>query len=309
MRRTNSRLAAHAHARQLLAVSRADTAALAVSRVVRRARRALALLLRRPPCYGECLTVARAVLAELFADLQDGVRASVSRQARLSAVAVRASLRRALPARALRHLARRRGLCESVEWGDLLSPWRDEGEQPTADELAALLFPPPDEGIIQATVYDAGWLDRFLAGSSLGSPSLVAAQIAGSLLAGQSPPEIARQIEPMLAGVEASARRVARTESMRVAQAVQLRMHEQLGDLVIGWQVRATLDRNTRSWHAKRDGQVYYLAPGPGQKGMQQCPNPPDEAIDPAERPPGAPATAWCCRCFLVPVLRDVDTQ
>jgi uncharacterized protein with gpF-like domain len=74
--------------------------------------------------------------------------------------------------------------------------------------------------------------------------------------------------------------------------------------LLIGYQVHATLDQHTRPWHKQRDGTVYYKNPGPGQKGMAQMPNPPDEAADPRERPPGTPHTAWNCRCYLTPVLR-----
>ena len=92
---------------------------------------------------------------------------------------------------------------------------------------------------------------------------------------------------------------------MRVAAATQMDAHAALGDLVVGYKVHATLDNNTRPWHRSRDGQRYYLDPAPDQKGMAQCPHPPDEAADPSERPVGTPRTAWNCRCYLTPILRD----
>ncbi len=122
---------------------------------------------------------------------------------------------------------------------------------------------------------------------------------------GQSQQEIARAILPAVQGVRASARRIARTESLRVAGAVQMDTHEGLGDLVVGYRVMATVDKNTRAWHAKRDGTIYYADPAPGQKGYAQMPHPPEEPADPAERPAGTPQMAFNCRCTLIPVLRE----
>ena len=48
--------------------------------------------------------------------------------------------------------------------------------------------------------------------------------------------------------------------------------HAQLGDLVAGWQVHATLDERTRPEHAARNGTIYWLHPKAGQKGVGEMP-------------------------------------
>jgi SPP1 gp7 family putative phage head morphogenesis protein len=167
------------------------------------------------------------------------------------------------------------------------------------DELFAvvqhLLFPPFTVPEVQAVVYASGWAQRLSAGTKLGSPSVLAGLIAHGLTAGRSQEEIARDILPAVQNVQSSARRVARTESMRVAQAAQMHAHAQLGPLVIGYTVRAVLDQNTRPAHRARDRTAYYAHPGPGQLGYDQMPNPPAEADG---------SIAYNCRCFLTPILR-----
>lgn len=88
-----------------------------------------------------------------------------------------------------------------------------------------------------------------------------------------------------------------RHESIPVSGDEQLDMHERhAGDLIIGYQIHAVLDEQTRPEHRERDGTVYYRDPGPGQKGMDEMPRPPREADG---------NMAWNCRCMLTPVLRD----
>lgn len=190
---------------------------------------------------------------------------------------------------------------------DLLAPLRSPSPL-TTDQARALflrlLFPAPTEQQVHAVVYGSGWQQRLAASTRLARPDEVAGVVFRGILLGQTPREIARALRPVVQGVESSARRIARTEAMRVAGRQQEAAAGQLGDLVVGWQVHATLDGHTRPWHRQRDGTVYYLDPGPGQKGMAQCPHPPDEAADPTARPPGTPRTAYNCRCFLMPVLR-----
>ena len=74
-----------------------------------------------------------------------------------------------------------------------------------------------------------------------------------------------------------------------------MQAHAQLGDLVIGYMLHSAFSEHTRSWHANRDGNIYYFDPEPGEKGMYQMPNPPLEPDDPAERPAGTPHMAWNC--------------
>lgn len=215
-----------------------------------------------------------------------------------TAAATRRNLRAGLSRRRLDALARHRLIgarpLKEDAWDDLF------GEPPGPAELSdaalfALLFPPPPAEFVNRVVYASGWQDRLLAGTRLGSPETLAQIIATGAMMGQSLDEITRLILPAVENIHTSARRIARTEGLRVAASVQMQAHEQLGDLVIGYRIHATLDDRTRPEHRERDGTVYYRDPGPGQKGMGEMPRPPMEAD-------GTPA--FNCRCFLTPVLR-----
>jgi SPP1 gp7 family putative phage head morphogenesis protein len=110
---------------------------------------------------------------------------------------------------------------------------------------------------------------------------------------------IAKELAKVLDGDMVAARRTARTEGLRVATQVHLQTAEQIPDLVIGYQIHATLDSRTRPEHAARHGEIYYRNPGPGQKGFNEMPQPP---IDPGG------VLAYNCRCFLAPVFDGVPT-
>lgn len=174
-----------------------------------------------------------------------------------------------------------------------------------APTVGDILFPGYTSAEVAHVVYSSGWEDRLRAGTKLAAPDRLASVLASSLAAGKNSREVAQDLAPHVQGVQATARRIARTESMRVAQDSQMRCHDQLGDLVVGYQVHATLDQHTRPWHAARSGRVYYLHPRPGQPGPDQQPNPPEEPRDPRERPAKAPQIAYNCRCYLSPVLRE----
>jgi len=156
------------------------------------------------------------------------------------------------------------------------------------------LFPPPDPEQVRGWVFDSGWEDRMAALTALAAPQSLAALIAQGVQASETPEQIARRIRPAVQGVQTSARRVARTESLRVAHVAQMETYERLGDLVVGYQIHATLDGNTRLEHRRRDGTIYYRRPAAGQKGMHEMPRPPMEAD-------GTPA--FNCRCYLTPIL------
>jgi SPP1 gp7 family putative phage head morphogenesis protein len=111
----------------------------------------------------------------------------------------------------------------------------------------------------------------------------------------EPPTSIAREILPAVQNVQASARRIARTESLRVAAAVQMEAHAGLGSLVVGYRINATLDKNTRPEHRARDGTAYYAHPQGDQLGYDQMPRPPQESDG---------SMAWNCRCWLSPLIR-----
>ena len=194
---------------------------------------------------------------------------------------------------------------------DLLFPWRgtdwSSGERIPENEWLSLLFPPPSPELVNATVFSSGWVERLAAGSKLGDPAQMAATVATGMMLGHSQQDIARAPLPLVDGVRTSARRVARTEGLRICQAQQMHAAAELGDLVIGYRLIAVLDTRSRSWHAHRNGRVYYIHPEPGQSGLYKMPNPPDEPQDPAERPAGTPQTAPNCRCGTTVVLRPLE--
>lgn len=280
------------------ALARADRAALRAGAAVRRAWAGLLAILRpddRPPWH-----VAYPAARELFRGLVPAavraVASGLADQARWAYKGHARDLARALPRGVLlAALARRRlrALREDLDFFDLLWPFRGAGSVSNTNVLD-LLFPPPSEQQVFAIVFATGWQLRLA--SKLATPEALAQTVATGLVLGQSPPEIARQLLPVVQGVESAARRIARTEGLRVAGEMQLRCSEQLGDLVIGQRVRATLDVNTRPAHRARDGQAYYARPGPGQQGYDRMPRPPLEADG---------TVAWNCRCYLTPILRE----
>lgn len=164
---------------------------------------------------------------------------------------------------------------------------------------AGMIFDAPDPGTLHRIVYASDWPRRIAAQTRLADPATIATLITQGLAAGRTPAQIARDVRPLVQGVQTSARRVARTECMRVAGEVQLQAWDELGDMVVGYQVHATLDQNTRPEHRDRDGTTYWKEPKPGQKGLDEMPRPPLESARDSYK------VAFNCRCFLAPVLRE----
>jgi SPP1 gp7 family putative phage head morphogenesis protein len=158
------------------------------------------------------------------------------------------------------------------------------------EELASkLVFPPPDSRFVAEVLTRGDWAARLdsLSGLITNSRGLI-----GELITGYSEGEgiagLKKRIEPLVGGIKASAQRIARTEAMRVAEAMQREAWEPLGDMMVGAQIIAVLDERTRPEHATRNGQIYYKNPTGTQRSMAQLPNLPDAAN---------------CRCMASPVL------
>lgn len=169
-------------------------------------------------------------------------------------------------------------------------------DNPSDSLLRKLVLPVPPEHVIRQRV------DRLIA-PFLASPrpdlvdsTKYAAQLVQSYSQGKSLDEIAEDLLPVAEHVRASARRVARTWGMEVANQSQWEAHEQLGpDVVMGYRLKSALTAETRDWHRDRHDTVYYRVPPPGEKGFSQMPRPPREPADPNERPANAPWIAWNC--------------
>lgn len=150
-----------------------------------------------------------------------------------------------------------------------------------ADDLLPFLFPAPTESDVSRVL--APLLDPARWAGGIGdrvrlSALDVAKQIAFGLSAGQTVGELKKLLTPYFEGSRTRAMRSARTFGLVAVQSMTREAHEQLGDLVVGYQVHATLDGATRPEHRARDGTTYWKEPGPGQKGLAEMPNPPREA-------------------------------
>lgn len=190
---------------------------------------------------------------------------------------------------------------------DLREPARDELSEDDAKALfARILFPPPSEqkvkSILDTVLGGTTWyqaLDQNARAAEFG-PDNVAATIAQHFAAGESQREIAKAVLPYVDGVRYRARRTARTFGLAILNASQDAAHEAIADITVGQQVHASLDQWTRTSsdpdknHRMRNGTIYHVHPGAGQKGMDKAPNPPAEYDG---------ELAWNCRCYISPVL------
>ena len=179
------------------------------------------------------------------------------------------------------------------------TPTLGRSEQRQRDQLQEMLFPSlhPSkvESYLKRPVFGQTWDQDLSRASSLEGfdPTALLNRLVNGFSQGQTPQQLAKSIAPAIQGVSKVAKRVARTYGMQVSHAASREAHEQLGDMLVGYQIHAQFDVWTRPWHGARSGTIYYKEPTEDQKGYYQMPNPPLEADDPAERPADAPKMAW----------------
>src|SRR2546426_840009 len=90
-----------------------------------------------------------------------------------------------------------------------------------------LLFPPPPAEIVNRVIFGNGWAEHFQASTRFqADPGRLAQTIAVGQLRGDTPQEIARDLMPAVDNVRSTTKRLARTETMRVAHEVQHDAHE-----------------------------------------------------------------------------------
>lgn len=319
MDRLSSRLASRTGDRQDGLLAQADAAANALDRDILRVWKRLMALLKSGPhpfhVHRQALDIARAMHATLHDSLHghltalartgyDQTRRILGRE--LPAGYLHAALRRKRPALAIRGRARESRLLEDDD------PLQRGGID-IGTTIQDLLFPPLDVRTINrflaTPIAGSTWVQDLSVATRLAPADRIADLLVSGLSRGLTPAQIARTLQPVVQGVQSSARRIARTYGMQVAHAAQQEAHEQLGDLLIGYQINALKDQWTRPWHRERSGTIYYKEPKSGQKGMAQMPHPPLEAEDPSERPAGAPRTAWNCRCVTGRSLIHADVR
>lgn len=323
-----SRLTAHTEARQIEASNLADAAALAVDAAFANQWRRIIATLNTPIIATAQFYAFRELLAILPA-AKASVADSLRKIARWGHTTARRSLRTTLPLGYLQSAVivnATESLMEDTGPGDrpgilelilrsmggdeqtiearirsLLSPGISVNEK--KDVYLDYLFPPPPPAVVDEIVYapvnGRTWEQR-LEGATRTSatPAQLADVVAQGMAQGKSQRQIAKDLLPVVDGVRSSARRIARTEALRVAGQIQERAWNGLGDMVVGLQVRNPLDERTRPAHRLRHGTIYYKDPKPGQKSLAEAPHPPVE-------PDGT--LAYNCRCVMVPELATPD--
>ena len=166
------------------------------------------------------------------------------------------------------------------------------------DQIKDMIFDPlpPDKiaTIVRGTTAGASWQSRLAQQTSLAPPDHLATILTQDFNGQKSPAELARVLKDHVQGVASTARRVARNESMRIAHESRMDAYEDLGDMIIGYQIHATMDSRVRPHHAARSGTVYYKKPVSGQLGLDKMPRPPIEEDG---------TVAHNCRCWITPVL------
>lgn len=166
----------------------------------------------------------------------------------------------------------------------------DLTEEEKRELVEKLIFPPPSFREVAAIVTRGDWQERFdtLSGKITDRRAMLDQLVTG-FSDGGNVTQLRKNIQPLVSGIRSSAQRIARTEGLRIAEQVQRREWDSLGDMMTGVQVLAVLDENTRPHHAARNGTIYHKDPKGGQKGMNDLPDLPDEPN---------------CRCWSTPVLR-----
>jgi hypothetical protein len=179
---------------------------------------------------------------------------------------------------------------------------REDWEQFVFDTI----FPPPSEETVWRALRPLMEPTSDLGDHERKLPEQIASLLAQGTATGKGQREIAKDLLPYFEGSRVRARRAARTFGVHIASVAQEEAYHGLGEHLIGYQAHSVCGKDTRPWHCARNGVIYYRNPRPGQKGMSQCPHPPLEPDDPAERPPKAPKVAFNCMCWLTAVLKGL---
>ena len=291
----NSRISARVGVSQARTLAHADAVADAIdAKVVKLWKRALRLIALKPLPV-DVRTQLGAILREIqtltITGLDKGLRQIVKLAHAAAREEVLSEAPRAVIATALTLAAPARP--------DLTEARRLNPEQRA--QVEAQLFPALDHdettAIITRPTAGTTWQARIAAQSGLAPPEQLANIVIQGISQGQTIQAMARTMLPAVQGVRTSARRVARTEGMRVAHEARMDCYAGLGDLVAGYQIHSTMDWRVRPHHAARNGTVYYVRPKPGQQSTAHMPRPPLEEDG---------TVAHNCRCYLTPVL-DVN--
>ena len=165
-----------------------------------------------------------------------------------------------------------------------------------ADFLKQHLFLPPSREQVERAIYApvAGlhWRQRLdILSHKITDMDRLAGILATGASSGMSQAELKRQIQPVVQNISSSAARIARTEGLRIVTSAQREQYAELGDMLAGVQIVATLDENTRPAHAARNGRIYWVDRRK-KPTIDELPLLPDEPN---------------CRCYDSPVLHPPE--
>jgi len=160
-----------------------------------------------------------------------------------------------------------------------------------------LIIRPPAAWFLKAVVGAApDLLTRLI------DPDAASDVVLQGVAAGYDRTRIAKDLTQVFGGYENAARRVARTEGLRVATQTQLSASEEIPELVIGYKVYAVPKTEySRIDHLKRSGTSYFRNPKGDQLGFDVLPQPPFDN-------PGR-ILQNNCRCGLVPLFSIEDAN
>lgn len=149
---------------------------------------------------------------------------------------------------------------------------------------SSLLFKPPTLSELTSLINFDAMKKRI---ESMFNADLIQSEIVKGVVDGESNQSIARRLASVTNGDRVAARRIARTETHRIAQRmVEKSINDLSGPLLRGYRYVATLDSRTRNHHAELDGKIYKL-----KDSRPVLPNEPN------------------CRCTYTPVLKQSLTK
>ena len=131
---------------------------------------------------------------------------------------------------------------------------KDAIRQQINDAVFDQLPPEKVDKIVRGTTAGMSWQGRLAQQTAKGSPDQLASVVTMGYLSGSTPASLAGKLKPFVQGISSTARRIARNESMRIAHESSMEAYEELGDMVVGYQIHATMDSRVRPHHAARSG-------------------------------------------------------
>jgi SPP1 gp7 family putative phage head morphogenesis protein len=234
---------------------------------------------------------ARSAIRNLPSDPQPEDLQALARRLRTAGAAINRQLAQAFTAsaRQVATLTYQDHRSVSLQDAERALRRRPRRQEDIFGDLKNAILPRPNASLLLRIVGRApDRMTALLTGERLSSVMV------NAIAAGWDRRKIGRELESAFGATASAARRIARTEGLRIATESQLAVSEQLQDLIIGYEISAVLDSRTRPEHRKRHGTRYYRNPKPGQLGFDKMPRPPLEANG---------EIAHNCRCFLIPIF------